>query len=195
PELRSMIRVNLLPWREIRRKEEDRELLVMAGGAWFVVAMIVVYAHLHVRALVSDQKQRNQFLQQQIALVNSQIGQIATIKKQRADLITRMKIITKLQESREQMVHVFDDLVREMPPGMYLTSIQQGGAILTISGVAQSNARVSAFLRHLDHSRWFANPNLDVINVVRQNGARVSKFKLLVSIADKKPKEASGKKP
>ncbi|MHB1586323.1 MAG: PilN domain-containing protein [Acidiferrobacteraceae bacterium] len=190
-----MIRVNLLPWREMRRKEEDRELLVIAGGAWAVVAMIVVYAHLHVHALVSNQKERNQFLQQQIALVNAQIGQIATIKKQRANLITRMKIIEKLQQSREQMVHVFDDLVRQIPPGLYLTSIQQAGNVFTIAGVAQSNARVSTFLRHLDHARWFASPNLDVINVVRQNGARVSKFRLLVSGADKKPKSVVGSKP
>ncbi|MHB1530360.1 MAG: PilN domain-containing protein [Acidiferrobacteraceae bacterium] len=183
-----MIRVNLLPWREMQRKEEDRELLVMAGGAWAVVALIVFYVHMHVHALVANQKQRNLFLTQQIALVNNQIGQISQIKKQRADLISRMKIIEKTQQSREQMVHVFDALVRVVPPGLYLTSVVQNGKVFTISGVAQSNTRVSTFLRQLDHSRWFANPNLNIINVVRKSGARVSNFTLVVSEADKKPK-------
>lgn len=180
-----MTRVNLLPWRDIRRKEQDRELLIAASGAWAVMALIVLYAHMHVHALVSNQQRRNDFLQQQIAVVNGEIKQIGNIKKQRADLIARMQVIEKLEQRRTGMVHELDGLVRTLPPGLYLTALSQNGKTFTLSGVAQSNARISSFLRRLHRSRWFANPNLEVITVMRQNGARVSQFTLQVTEADK----------
>lgn len=180
-----MTRLNLLPWREARRKDEDRELLAMAVGAWMVTGLLVAYGVLHARGVVRIQKQRNQYLQQQIALVDTQIAKIAAIKKERANLVARMQVIEKLQQTRTEMVHVFDGLVRTIPKGLYLTMMGQKGAAFTLSGVAQSNARISSFMRNLDQSTWFADPNLSVINVVRQNGQRVSKFTLQVNETDK----------
>lgn len=184
-----MTRLNLLPWREARRKDEDRELLVMAAGAWAVTALLVAYGSMHAHGVVAVQKERNQYLQQQIKLVDAQIAKIAAIKKERANLIARMQVISKLQQTRTQMVHVFDGLVRTLPKGLYLTSMAQKGTAFTLSGVAQSNARISSFMRNLDQSPWFSDPNLSVINVVRKNGRRVSDFTLQVKEADKLQKK------
>ena len=184
-----MTRLNLLPWRDARRKDEDRELLVMASGAWIVTALLVAYGSMHAHGVVAVQKERNQYLQQQIALVNAQIAKIAVIKKDRANLIARMQVIVKLQQTRTQMVHVFDGLVRTLPKGLYLTTMAQSGTTFTVSGVAQSNARISSFMRNLDQSPWFENPNLSVINVVRLNGQRVSDFTLQMTETDKLQKK------
>jgi type IV pilus assembly protein PilN len=173
-------RLNLLPWREIRRKEQDRQLLTMAFGAWILMGLVVFYAHLHVTGLIDNQNQRNEFLQQQIAKLDKEIKAIRELKKQRTALIARMNVIYELQGDRTQVVHVFDDLVRKLPEGIYFTSVKQKGKSIAIKGVAQSNARVSALMRNLESSDWFADPNLDVINVRVQGSDRVSTFSLRV---------------
>ena len=174
-------RINLLPWREMRRKEQNRQLLSIGIGAWVLMGLIVFYAHLHVSGLIDNQNKRNDFLQQETAKLDNQIKEINELKKQRAALIARMQVIQRLQGNRTQIVHVFDDLVRRLPEGVYLTSLRQQGNGLVLTGTAQSNARVSAFMRNLDGSDWFANPDLDVVNVVRHGGDRVSNFTLRVS--------------
>ena len=177
--------LNLLPWREIRRKEQDRQLLTVAIGAWIFMGVAVFYGHLHVTQLIDDQNRRNQFLKQEIAKVEKEIQEIKEIKKQRQALIARMNVIYQLQGDRTQIVHVFDDLVRKLPEGVYFDQMKQNGKNFTFQGVAQSNARVSALMRNLDSSEWFTNPNLDIINVKEKSGDRVSTFKLQVQQASK----------
>ncbi len=184
-----MTRINLLPWREMRRKAQDRQLLSITIGAWILMALIVFYAHLHVSALVENQNKRNKFLEEQIAKVEEEIKEIAALKKQRSALIARMQIIQQLQADRTQIVHVFDDLVRKLPEGVYLTTLKQAGKSFTLTGVAQSNARVSALMRNLDSSDWFTNPDLDVINVSAQGSGRVSQFTLRVNQENKSAKK------
>ncbi|NIO39600.1 MAG: pilus assembly protein PilN [Burkholderiales bacterium] len=174
-----------MPWREIRRKEQDRQLLTVAIGAWIFMAIAVFYGHLHVTQLIDDQNRRNQFLKQEIAKVEKEIQEIRELKKQRQALISRMNVIYQLQGDRTQIVHVFDDLVRKLPEGVYFSNMKQSGKNFTLQGVAQSNARVSALMRNLDSSEWFANPNLDIINVKEKSGDRVSTFKLQVQQASK----------
>jgi type IV pilus assembly protein PilN len=181
-----MTRLNLLPWREMRRKELDRQLLTIAIGAWLLMGLVVFYGHLHASALIENQTKRNEFLQEEIAKVEAQIKEIEGLKRQRDALIARMRVIEQLQGTRTQIVHVFDDLVRQMPEGVYLTSLTQRKDAITLTGVAQSNARVSALMRNLEGSNWFAGPDLDVINVSPQGGARVSQFTLRVNSAQKK---------
>ncbi len=181
-----MTRLNLLPWREMRRKELDRQLFTIAIGAWLLMGLVVFYGHLHASALIENQTKRNEFLQQEITKVEAQIKEIQDLKRQRDALIARMQVIERLQATRTQIVHVFDDLVRQMPEGVYLTSLTQRGNAITLTGVAQSNARVSALMRNLESSNWFAGPDLDVINVTPQGGARVSQFTLRVNSAQKK---------
>ncbi len=173
-------RLNLLPWREMRRKEQDRQLLTLSIGAWILMALFVFYAHLHVTGLTDNQNRRNNFLQQEIAKLEKEIKAIRDLKKQRAALIARMNVIYELQGDRTQVVHVFDDLVRKLPEGVYFTSVKQKGKNIAIKGVAQSNARVSALMRNLDSSDWFTDPNLDVINVKARGNDRVSTFSLKV---------------
>ena len=191
-------RLNLLPWREIRRKEQDRQLLTVAAGAWVLMVLAVFYAHLHVTHLIDDQNRRNEFLKGEIAKVEKEIKEIREIKKQRQALIARMNVIYQLQGDRTQIVHVFDDLVRKLPEGVYFRGLKQRGKHFTLNGIAQSNARVSALMRNLDSSDWFANPNLDIINVREKGGDRVSTFRLQVNqqvkSSDQQEAEAQPKK-
>lgn len=181
--------LNLLPWREIRRKEQDRQLLTVAIGAWIFMGVAVFYGHLHVTQLIDDQNRRNQFLTQEIAKVEKEIQEIKELRKQRQALIARMNVIYQLQGDRTQIVHVFDDLVRKLPEGVYFSDMKQRGKGFTLQGVAQSNARVSALMRNLASSEWFANPNLDIINVKEKSGDRVSTFKLQVQQTSKAGEE------
>ncbi len=182
-------RLNLLPWREIRRKEQDRQLLTVAAGAWVLMVLAVFYAHLHVTHLIDDQNRRNEFLKGEIAKVEKEIKEIKEIKKQRQALIARMNVIYQLQGDRTQIVHIFDDLVRKLPEGVYFNKLRQRGKHFAFDGIAQSNARVSALMRNLDSSEWFANPNLDIINVQQKGGDRISTFKLQVNQQAKTPEQ------
>lgn len=176
-----MTRINLLPWRELRRRERDRQFLSISIGAWVLMGLAVFYGHLHVSGLVEHQNKRNKYLNDEIAKVNKEIKEIQNIRRRREALIARMEVIQQLQRDRTQIVHVFDDLVQKLPKGVYFTGLGKKGKRMTLTGFAQSNARVSALMRNLDASAWFTNPNLNVINVTPKGGARISKFTLQVS--------------
>ena len=178
-------RLNLLPWREIRQREQDRQLLTMAIGAWVLMGVVGFYAHVHVTSLVESQNRRNEFLQQEIVKLDKKIKEISELKKQRQALIARMNVIFRLQGDRTQIVHVFDEVVRKLPEGVYLTSMKQNKTGLALKGVAQSNARVSALMRNLSSSEWFVDPELEVINVKDKKGNRVSEFSLKVKLKQK----------
>jgi type IV pilus assembly protein PilN len=181
-------RLNLLPWREMKRREQDRQLLTIAIGAWVLMGLIVFYAFMHVSALVENQQKRNQYLEGEIKKVEDQIKEIANIKKQRQDLIARMNVVYQLQADRTRVVHMFDELARRLPEGVQFTNVKLAGGNVVIHGVAQSNARISALMRNLDASDWFANPQLEIINVRQRGGDRVSEFSLAVKQAAKKLK-------
>lgn len=180
-----MTRINLLPWREMRRRQISMQILRGSVLAWALMGLVVLFAHLHVSGLIQQQEERNQFLKDEIAKLDDQIKKIRDIEEKKRSLLARMEVIQRLQADRTQIVHVFDDLVRKLPEGMYLTSLDRRGPNITLKGVAQSNARVSAFMRSLESSDWFANANLDVINVARQQGGAVSQFTLRVNQANK----------
>ena len=188
-----MTKLNLLPWRELRRKEQDRQLISAGGFTWVLMALVIFYAHLHVSALIDNQKKRNEFLKEEIAKVDKQIEEIKQLKKQRQALIARMNIIHRLQGDRTQIVHVFDELVQQLPEGIYFTRLDQKGKVFSVDGTAQSNARVSALMRNLDSSDWFTNPVLKVINVKDSGGDRVSNFQLSVTQADKQSEKSKEK--
>lgn len=186
-------RLNLLPWREMRRREQDRQLLTIAVGAWLLMAVIVFYAHVHVSALIDTQNKRNEFLTEEIAKVEEQIKEIAELKKRRTDLLARMNVIQQLQADRTRVVRVFDELVQRLPEGVYFSSLKQSGANLALSGVAQSNARVSALMRNLASSTWFSDPELEVINVKQRGSDRVSEFSVKVKNVAKQPQQQQAK--
>lgn len=176
-----MTRINLLPWRETRRKEQQRQFISIVAGAVILSAVAMVYVHLHIGGLIDSQDQRNKFLQDEIVKVEEKIDQIRTLENKKQQLIARMGIIQELQTRRPEIIHVFDELVRAVPSGMYLTGISQREGRIIIEGAAQSNARVSALMRNLDSSEWFADPKLDVIEADGREQARLSRFKLTVN--------------
>ena len=197
-----MTRINLLPWRELLRKEREREFYTIAGGAAFLMGLVIVYIHFHMAGVIDNQNGRNAFLDQEIKKVESQIKEIDRLETEKSQLLARMKVIEELQGQRPQMVHLFDEVVKAIPDGVYLTSIKQSGTSVAIEGIAQSNARVSAFMRNIDTSHWLAEPKLDVIEALSgKNDQKGSKFKLNLrevmegadSAAESMPKDTATK--
>jgi len=176
-----MTRINLLPWREALRKERKRQFTSIVAGAVLLMGAIVFYVHIHVSGMIEYQNDRNAFLEKEIASVEKKIVEIRELEAKKKQLLNRMTVIQELQTRRPMVVHLLDDLVRALPDGLYLTSLAQKGSELTLEGMAQSNARVSAFMRNLDDSDWFTNPRLDVIQVKTSQGSRASSFTLKVT--------------
>ena len=158
-------KINLLPWREELRKEQDRQLFVLAAVAWMLMGVVVGYGHFHMTARIDAQNARNNYLKSEISKLDKQIKEIRNIKKKRAALVARMNVIYRLQADRTKLVYVMDGLVKTIPEGVYYTSLTKNGNTIKINGTAQSNARVSALMRNFEASRWFKNPDLAVINV------------------------------
>lgn len=158
-----MPRVNLLPWREQQRKERKLAFLVALGGAAIAAALMTVAVNLYYGSLINSQEERNLRLQAEIRELDKQIEKINTLEQQKQNFIARMEIIEKLQRSRPEVVHLFDEIVRTVPDGTYLTALGQTGNRLKIEGVAQSSTRVSSFMRNIDGSTWLRKPELEVI--------------------------------
>jgi len=173
-----MAKINLLPWREELRKQKQQEFAFMSGGAAVIAALIVLLAHLHVDGMIKDQNERNAFLENEIEILDQRIGRIKELEKLKADLLARMNVIQELQRSRPESVHLMDELVRTLPDGVYINKFEQKNKSLTMTGVAQSNARVSDYMRNIDSSNWFASPRLDQIKTTEENRRRLANFQL-----------------
>lgn len=189
-----MTRINLLPWREEARKERQKQFFVTALLSLVITAGIVGLIHIQIDAMISHQNKRNNYLGSEIKALDKKIAEIRDLEKTRKKLIERMKVIQQLQQSRPTIVHVFDELVRTVPDGVYLQSLKQKNDVLDIKGEADSNARVSAYMRNLDASEWLKAPNLDVIKVRDKKVDRVSSFELKVkqTTPDAEKKEEQG---
>ncbi len=158
-----MPRINLLPWRDEQRKERKLAFLVALGAA-SVAALVTAFAvNLGFNSLISGQESRNERLRTEIRQLDKQIEKINSLEQQKDKFIARMQIIEKLQRSRPEIVHLFDELVQTVPDGTYLTAVRQTNARLKIEGIAQSSTRVSTFMRNIDGSRWMRNPELEVV--------------------------------
>jgi type IV pilus assembly protein PilN len=155
-----MARINLLPWREERRKQRQQEFFVLLGVSAVAAVLVVFLSMWYIGTQIDAQNERNQILEREIAALNAQIAEIQELDRQRDRLIARKEIIEKLQGTRTQMVHLFDELVRTLPDGIKLQSIKQTDNTLTLDGLAQSNARVSAYMRRLDASDWLKNSEI-----------------------------------
>jgi type IV pilus assembly protein PilN len=158
-----MPRINLLPWREAQRKERKLAFMVALGGAAVCAFVVMGAVYMLYNAMIDAQVRRNDLLQQQIKVLDRQIEEINNLEQTKRQFIARMEIIEKLQRSRPEIVHVFDQIVKTLPDGVYLTSVTQTGERLKFTGVAQSSTRVSAFMRNIDASQWMRNPTLEVI--------------------------------
>ncbi|MDO9424621.1 MAG: PilN domain-containing protein [Methylobacter sp.] len=161
-----MAKINLLPWREELRAQKKQDFINAIGAAVLFTVIIFAGIHMYIEGLKAYQEQRNKVIQDEIALLDIKIAQIKTIEEQKAKLLTKIELIQKLQESRPEIVHLFDELPRVTPDGVFLAQFTQVGAELTFEGKSQSNARVSAFMRAIESSAWLKIPTLDVIKSV-----------------------------
>ena len=158
-----MPRINLLPWREEQRKERKLGFVVALGGGTVAAGVAAFAAYLLVGSMVTAQDNRNETLRTEIKLLDKQIEEINNLESAKQRFIARMEIIEKLQRSRPEIVHLFDEIVRQLPDGVYLTTVKQQEKRLKFEGVAQSSTRVSAFMRNIDGSEWLRNPELEVV--------------------------------
>jgi type IV pilus assembly protein PilN len=173
-----MARINLLPWREAERKRRQREFATATVGALAVAALLALMVHIQMEGVVAAQQARNQYLLTQIAELDVKIKKIHDLEVTKASLIVRMNIIQQLQESRPQVVHLFDELVVAIPDGIYLGKVEQSGKSIIVEGQAQSNARVSSLMRNVEASAWVGNPSLQLIENKDQTGTGLSRFRL-----------------
>jgi type IV pilus assembly protein PilN len=158
-----MPRINLLPWRAQQRRERQVAFLISLGASVGVAALVAFIAYLMLGAMIEAQDQRNLRLKSEIRVLDKQIEEINDLEQQKQKFISRMQIIEKLQRSRPEVVHLFDELVKVMPDGTYLTSVKETGDKLKLEGVAQSSTRVSSLMRNIADSQWMRNPELEVV--------------------------------
>ena len=177
-----MARINLLPWRTERRKLRQKEFLGMLGLAAAFALLISFLIVMYFSGQLEGQQNRNNYLREQIVLVDQKILEIEELDKKKSNLLARKQVIEQLQASRSEMVHLFDELVRTIPEGVRLSSIKQNGQTLTLQGLAQSNARVSSYMRNLDESDWMSNPDLTVIETKGEDKGLPNQFTLNVTL-------------
>ena len=171
-----MPRINLLPWREEDRKRRQREFLVAMGGA-FVAGIVVVGLLMFVFSqMIDTQRGRNARLTAEIAVLDKSITEIDGLERQKERLLARMEIIERLQSSRPEVVHLFDEMARQLPDGVYLTGLKQTGSQVELKGIAQSSTRVSALMRQIDSSDWFTDPDVQKVETTESGPARQAEF-------------------
>jgi type IV pilus assembly protein PilN len=176
-----MANINLLPWREWERERKKKEFLAQIGGVLVLGIVLVVGAGQVLDASIENQDGRNQFLQGKIKVLDERIAEIRTLRKQREDLLARMRVIQQLQGNRPVIVRVFDELVQTLASGVHYDRLSMQGTLLSLNGVAESNNRISALMRNVDNSEWFTQPNLKSIKEDPTNsdyGEQASKFDL-----------------
>jgi type IV pilus assembly protein PilN len=188
-----MARINLLPHREERRNRARQHFFVIGGGTALLGALVVVAMHTFYAAKIDAQLERNRFLQSEIAKLDKEIAEINKLKDEIAALLARKQVIETLQTDRAQTVHLLDELVRQMPEGVYLKSVVQRGMNVNVVGYSQSNARVSTLMRNIESSPWLANPGLVEVKATTVDKRRVSEFNLNFQL--KRPEAAPGKPP
>jgi len=176
-----MPRINLLPWREAERKRKRQEFLLSLGAALATAGLITLLGNWHMSAAIDHQRDRNAYLDREIAGLDKQIEEINGLDAQKRRLLARMEIIETLQRSRPEIVHVFDELVRVLPEGVYLTYLKQTGMRFELRGVAQSSTRVSSFMRNIDASQWLADPTLQIVETRAKDSTGGASFTLFAN--------------
>ena len=183
-----MPRINLLPWREAERKRTRQEFYLSLGAAVATAALVTLLGRWQMNSAIAHQQERNQILSEEIAQLDKQIQEILGLENQKRKLLARMEIIETLQRSRPEIVHIFDEVVRVLPEGVYLTYLKQSGTRFEIRGVAQSSTRVSAFRRNIDASEWLADPALQIVVSEGRDGGGAS-FTLFANQRSRVPPE------
>jgi type IV pilus assembly protein PilN len=176
-----MTRINLLPWREARRRQQQRDFLIVLAAAGLVAALGVFLTNWLIDQRIAHQEARNEYLRVEITRLKKAEAEIKELDKVKARLLGRLTVIQNLQASRPGMVKVFDTLPRLLPENVYLTTIKTQGNQLTLKGIASSNNAISSFMRNLSESGEFGEPVLTVVETKTINEVRTSVFELVVS--------------
>ncbi|HEU4689251.1 MAG TPA: PilN domain-containing protein [Vicinamibacterales bacterium] len=185
-----MPRINLLPWRDEERKERKLKFTVALGGAALGACVVAGIGYMMMDSMVSAQDARNARLKDEIAILDRKIEKINSLEADKARFIARMGVIEKLQRSRPEIVHVFDEITKQIPDGVYLTAMTQNGTRLKFEGVAQSSTRVSTFMRNIDGSSYLKNPELDIVQTSPDKGVVGAAFILFADQAGSATTEA-----
>jgi type IV pilus assembly protein PilN len=158
-----MAHINLLPWREEERQKREKNFYITLGITFVVAAAVLYGAIMFVDGLIEEQNQRNAFLEKEIRLVDKKIKEIKDIERQKEQLLAQMQVIQELQESRPKIVKVLDSIAKIMPEGAHLTTLSRKSKLLQLDGLAQSNARVSVFMKAIDSNEEYGESNLKIV--------------------------------
>lgn len=192
------IRINLLPHRQLKKARQQRWFAILAAIVVGIAVAVVAIGQVFIMNAKSNQDRRNAFLQEEIAKLDKQIAEIRMLKEKTQDLLARKNVVESLQSNRSEAVHLFDELARRLPDGLYLKSVKQTGDTVALSGYAQSSARVSTFMRALEETALFEEPTLVEVRSAQVGPLRVNEFALNVKItkaADTAPEDKKGAKP
>ena len=186
-----MIRINLLPHREQKRAARQRQFTVLAASVAAIGLLTALLVHSFISGRIETQNSRNHYLEAETSKLDKQIEEIKKLKDQTQALLARKKVVETLQSNRAQVVHLLDQLVRQLPEGIYLKGIKQTGDVVNLQGYAQSNARVSTLMRNLDASPWLESPELIEIKAATVNGLRTNEFSLNVKLTSPQQPDAA----
>ena len=192
------IRINLLPHRQLKKARQQRWFAILAAIVVGIAVAVVAIGQVFIMNAKSNQDRRNAFLQEEIAKLDKQIAEIRMLKEKTQDLLARKNVVESLQSNRSEAVHLFDELARRLPDGLYLKSVKQTGDSVALSGYAQSSARVSTFMRALEEAALFEEPTLVEVKSAQVGPLRVNEFALNVKIAkaaDTASEDKKGAKP
>lgn len=181
-----MAQINLLPWREELREQRKKEFLIGLGLVAVVGIGILFTANIVIMGVIEGQNARNNFLKQEITVLDRRINQIKDLKSEKEKLTARMEVISSLQGDRPIIVRIFDQLVRTLNDGVYFTNLVRTGSNMSVQGIAESNTRVSELMRRIDNSVWFTDPSLEAIKRKPDEGDQASEFSL--NVVQTKPK-------
>ena len=177
-----MVRINLLPHREQKRQARQRQFVSLAVGLAILGIAVVGLGHVVIAARIDNQNNRNNLLKTEIAKLDEQIKEIDRLRDQTQALLARKQVVETLQANRTEAVHLLDQLVRQLPDGVYLRTVRQNGARVTLVGYAQSNARVSTLMRNIESSPWLGSPELIEIRSVAVDRQKVNEFTLAMQV-------------
>jgi len=173
-----MAKINLLPWREELRAQRNQEFGIVAGVSAGLAVLIIVGISAFYYQLIENQESRNNFMQDEITKLENKIKEIKDLKAKKERLLQRITTIQQLQTNRTEIVHLFDETVKTVPDGVYLKSLKQSGSSLTMTGIAESNTRVSEFVRNIETSQWMKDPSINVISRNKDTALQTNNFTL-----------------
>jgi type IV pilus assembly protein PilN len=173
-----MIRINLLPHREEAKKAKREQFYVLTGLVSVLAALIVFAIYTLIDGQINLQAGNNDFLKQEIAVLDKQLDQIKRLKEQTQALLSRKQVIENLQRDRGETVYLLSEMVKQVPEGVYIRTLKQESLKVSLTGYAQSNARVSALMRNIDASPWLEKPQLIEVKAGVLNGRRINEFSM-----------------